>query len=103
LFIQSEPTTDLDAPRTDETWAVQEVNAPDARTGQRYHQWQKPLEIIGRFIRHTTDEGDLVVDPFVGTGTTVLKAAELGRRAIGCDIDQEMLETAQKRGCEYES
>jgi DNA modification methylase len=101
LFIQSDPATDLDAPRTDETWAVQEINAPDARTGQRHHEWQKPLEIVGRFIRHTTDEGDLVVDPFVGTGTTVLKAAELGRRAIGCDIDTEMLETASKRGCEY--
>lgn len=100
LFVQSTPPTEIDSPETSEQWAVQDINAPDGRIGNRHHEWQKPDELVGRFIRHTTSEGDFVVDPFVGTGTTVLKAAELNREAIGCDIDSEMLEIAQKRGCE---
>lgn len=102
LFIQSDPPTELDCPKTSEQWAVQDINAPDARNGTRYHRWQKPEELIRRFIRHTTSEDDLVVDPFVGTGTTVLAAADLGREAIGADKDPEMLEIAEERGCHWD-
>lgn len=99
LFIQSDPARELDSPKTSEQWAVQDVNAPDGRFGDRHHKWQKPDELIERFIRHSTDEGETVIDPFVGTGTTVLKAAELGRDAIGCDHSDEMLSIAVERGC----
>lgn len=99
LFIQSDPPTEIDSPKTSEQWAVQDINSPDARNGERYHEWEKPGELIRRFIRHTTDEGDLVVDPFVGTGTTVLEASNLGRETMGCDDDLGMLEIAEERGC----
>jgi len=99
LFIQSDPPADLDSPLTSEQWAVQEVNAPDARTGERHHRWEKPGELIRRFIRHTTDEDDFVVDPFAGSGTTLLEAADLGRRATGVDNDLDMVELAVERGC----
>lgn len=102
LFIQSDPPTQLNTPKTAEQWAVQDVNAPDARNGQRYHKWEKPEDLISRFIRHTTEEGDLVIDPFVGTGTTVLAAAKLGRRAIGADVDPDMLDIAVDRGCVFD-
>jgi len=50
-------------------------------------------------IRHTTDRGDLVVDPFVGTGTTAIVASELEREVIAGDISENMLEIAAERGC----
>jgi site-specific DNA-adenine methylase len=99
LFIQSDPTTDIDAPLTSEKWAVQDINAPDGRHDGRHHKWQKPREAIDRFIRHTTEEGDTVIDPFVGTGTTALVAAELGRQVIAGDNSSKMLDIAVDRGC----
>lgn len=99
IFIQSEPPTELNSPKTSEQWAVQQVNAPDGRHGDRYHKWQKPDNLIRRLIRHTTNKGDLVVDPFAGTGTTLIQAAQLGRRSQGADIDEEMIKIAEERGC----
>jgi len=99
LFIQSDPTTEIDAPLTSEQWAVQDINAPDGRHDGRHHKWEKPTEIVERFVRHTTTESDLVVDPFVGTGTTALVANELSRDVRAGDNSEEMLEIAEERGC----
>ena len=83
---------------TSEQWAVQEINAPDGRQGDRYHAWQKPLEIAERFIRHTTKAGDKVYDPFACTGTFLIAAAKLGRRGVGIEISTENAAIAEKRG-----
>jgi len=99
LFVQSEPATNIDAPLTSEQWAVQDINAPDGRHDGRHHKWEKPTELVERLIRHTTDRGDLVVDPFVGTGTTAIVASELEREVIAGDISENMLEIAAERGC----
>jgi len=99
LFIQSDPPREIDSPLTSEQWGVQDINAPDGRHGGRHHKWQKPTEIVERFIRHTTDEGDVVLDPFVGTGTTALVANELKREVVAGDNNTEMLDTAVERGC----
>jgi len=99
LFIQSDPSRDIDAPLTTEQWAVQDINAPDGRHDGRHHKWEKPTEIVERFIRHTTDEGDTVVDPFVGTGTTAIVANDLNRELQAGDKSSSMLEIAEERGC----
>ncbi|UXF50921.1 MAG: DNA methyltransferase [Haloquadratum phage sp.] len=99
LFVQSEPAVELDAPLTSERWGVQDINAPDGRHDGRHHKWEKPAELIDRFIRHTTEEGDTVVDPFVGTGTTALVAHDLGRDVVAGDNSAEMLDIAVERGC----
>ncbi len=75
------------------------MNAPDGRQGERFYRWQKPDELAERFIRHSTAEGGLVVDPFAGSGTFLLAAHRLGRRAVGAEIDDEALRIAQARGC----
>jgi len=99
LFYRGEHAPALDCPLTNEQWAVQEINAPDGRQGDRYHAWQKPMEIAERFIRHSTKPGAVVFDPFACTGTFLLAAAKLGRKGIGFEIDPENAQIAFDRGC----
>lgn len=101
LFYRGMNAPMLDCPLTAEQWAVQEINAPDGRQGDRYHAWQKPMEIAERFIRHSTKTGDTVYDPFACTGTFLLASAKLGRKAYGCEIDPENAKIAIERGCVY--
>lgn len=82
-----------------EQFTVMPINAPDARQGDRYHEWQKPLELANRLILQSTNEKDIVIDPFVGTGTFILAANERGRIGSGCDVDDTALDIAIKRGC----
>ena len=99
LFFRGKNAPTLDCPLTSEQWAVQEINAPDGRQGDRYHAWQKPMEIAERFIRHSTKSGDIVYDPFACTGTFLLAAAKLGRKSFGCEINPDNAKIAVERGC----
>ena len=101
LFYRGKNAPMLDCPLTAEQWAVQEINAPDGRQGDRYHAWQKPMEIAERFIRHSTKTGDTVYDPFACTGTFLLASAKLGRKSYGCEIDPNNAKIAIERGCVY--
>lgn len=51
------------------------------------HPTQKPLELVRRLIAAATREGDRVVDPFGGAGTTFVACEALGRRWLGCELD----------------
>jgi len=82
-----------------ELFSVQDINAPDGRQGDRFHEWQKPLELAERIIRHSTKPGDRVIDPFCCTGSFLLAASALGRVAAGCDISKKNLAIAVERGC----
>lgn len=61
------------------------------------HPTQKPLALLERIIEASSDEGDLIVDPFVGSGTTGLAATRLGRRFIGIDTEARFLKLAIDR------
>ena len=98
LYYRGVEAPSLNCPLTNEQWAVQEINAPDGRIGDRYHAWQKPLELAERFIRHSTKQGDVVFDPFACTGTFLLAASKLGRRSYGFELKRENAEIARKRG-----
>lgn len=56
-----------------------------------------PVEIPKRMIEAFTDKGDVVLDPFIGSGTTALAAKELGRRYIGFDISAKYCQMANER------
>ncbi len=56
-----------------------------------------PAELPGRLIRLYTYAGDLVVDPFMGSGSTLVAAAKLARRYVGYDLDPEYVEIARRR------
>jgi adenine-specific DNA-methyltransferase len=61
------------------------------------HPCQFPIELAERLIEAFTDKGELVVDPYVGAGSTVAAAILLGRRGAGCDIVPEYVQLARKR------
>lgn len=61
------------------------------------HQTQKPLELMKWLVGLLSNENDLVLDPFMGTGTTCLACKELNRNYIGIELKQEFYEIAEKR------
>lgn len=61
------------------------------------HPTQKPEYLLERIILASTREGDLVLDPFVGSGTTAVVAQKLGRRCVGIDSEPEYIEIAERR------
>jgi site-specific DNA-methyltransferase (adenine-specific) len=66
-------------------------------TVQRWHPVSKPLGLLDKLIRVTTDEGDLVCDPFMGGGSTLDAAKQANRRAIGIEIEERYCEIAARR------
>jgi site-specific DNA-methyltransferase (adenine-specific)/adenine-specific DNA-methyltransferase len=58
---------------------------------------QKPEELLERIIRASTNEGDVVADFFMGSGTTQAVAQKMGRKWLGCDINLGSIQTATKR------
>jgi site-specific DNA-methyltransferase (adenine-specific) len=61
------------------------------------HPTQKPVDLIRRLVLASSAPGQLVVDPFVGSGTTAVVAEELGRRWIACDADPRYVGLARAR------
>lgn len=61
------------------------------------HPSQKPVDLIAKLIAAATDEGDLVVDPFLGSGTTAVVAQALGRRWLGIEADAKFVKLARRR------
>ena len=82
-------------------WADDAVAVPniqrDMPVGDRQHPNEKPLELVHKFIHWTTQPDDLVLDPFMGSGTTLRAAKDLGRRAIGIEIEEKYCEIAARR------
>ncbi|MBU4174363.1 MAG: site-specific DNA-methyltransferase [Actinobacteria bacterium] len=77
---------------------VWEITAP-VKSEKVYgkHPTQKPLKLLSRIILASTTEDALILDPFVGSGTTVVAAIAEGRHAIGIDIEKDYLDIAIKR------
>ena len=61
------------------------------------HPTEKPLEIIEKLILVASSEGDLIFDPFMGSGTTAAACKEINRNFIGCEIEAKYCEIAEKR------
>ena len=61
------------------------------------HPCQLPIHLLERLILMTTDENDLVLDPFMGTGTTAVAAKHLGRKYIGFEIDTKYVEMTKEK------
>ena len=58
------------------------------------HPTQKPEELLRKLVLASSNENDLIVDPFSGSGTTLVVADQLGRKWLGCDLNGEYNEMA---------
>jgi len=76
-------------------WRFSPPSDEEKRLGK--HPTQKPLALIGRCLRATTDPGDLVLDPFAGSGSTGVAALQLDRSFIGYEQNQTYAELASRR------
>ena len=73
------------------------ATAPKSEKKFGKHPTQKPIKLLERLITAASKEGDLVLDPFNGSGTTGIVAHILKRRYIGIELDKEFLELTKKR------
>ncbi|GBF32877.1 type III restriction-modification system methylation subunit [Desulfocucumis palustris] len=86
---------DLQNMPIDNTWLLPYIAAPSyERTG---FPTQKPEVLLARVINALSKPGDLILDCFIGSGTTAAVAQKLGRRWIGCDINKGAIQTTAKR------
>ncbi len=76
-------------------WSI--PTAPKREKLHGSHPTQKPLELLLRLIAICSKEGDIVLDPFCGSGTSGVAALTLGRKYIGIDLDIEHLALAKRR------
>jgi site-specific DNA-methyltransferase (adenine-specific) len=67
------------------------------KNGRAAHPTQKPVSLIERIIIASSNKGDIVLDPFLGSGTTATVAQILERKWIGIEIDDKYIEIAEKR------
>jgi len=78
-----------------DVWEIPNVKANHVE--KTIHPCQFPVELIERLVLALTDEGDWVLDPFIGVGTTAIAALMHGRRAIGAEIVPEYVKIAKER------
>lgn len=70
---------------------------PIVSAKNRIHTTQKPVELMRDLIMIHSNEGDIVLDPFIGSGTTAVAALETGRKYIGYEIDERYYTAAIER------
>ena len=61
------------------------------------HPTQKPLSILKKLIEVSSNKGDLILDPFMGVGSTAVACKELGRNFIGCELNEEYVKKGNER------
>jgi len=83
-------------PPHSDTWFFSRV-AGTFNERRGWHGCQMPEQLLGRIIRACSDEGDLVLDPFAGSGTTLAAAKKLNRRFLGFELSEEYARNVETR------
>jgi DNA modification methylase len=76
------------------------ITSTKASYGVSSHPTEKPIGICEKIIKINSNEGDLILDPFLGSGTTAVACVNLNRHYIGIELDQSYVEIARKRVAE---
>ena len=80
----------------DDVWHASRV-CGTFKEREGWHGCQMPLAVLDRIIKSASNPGDVVLDPFNGSGTTVLSAALLGRKYVGIELNEEYVALARRR------
>lgn len=91
LFFRKGPAFSINEPGTKSIFEVDNI------VGGRCHPAQKPIELMVTLIRNSSQPGDIVLDPMMGSGTTGVAAMLYGRRFIGFENDPEYIAVAKRR------
>ena len=83
------------------------INNPSSQTvhnfdniiGNKQHPTEKPVELMKLYVGNSSQVGDTVLDPFMGSGSTGVACKELGRNFIGVELDKQYFDIATKRIC----
>ena len=86
LYCNKNPSTD--------------INVQSEKDKQAIILGSNIIEIAENFIKHSTNKGDMVFDPFAGEGKFIISATKLGRQAFGFESDNEKIDIAVQKGCE---
>lgn len=78
-----------------DVWETSLTKPSEKKCGK--HPTQKPIELLEKIILSSTDEGDLILDPFNGSGTTGIVANRLNRKYIGIETEKEYLDLTIRR------
>lgn len=78
-------------------WGVRGIWYINSVRANKDHEAQFPVELVERVIRLYTDEGDTILDPFMGSGTTAIAAIRTGRKYIGIEKEQKYVDLANKK------
>lgn len=70
---------------------------PSINGKKRFHKAEKPLELIKEYVLLHSFEGDTILDPYMGSGTTCLACKELGRKFVGIEIREDFYEISKER------
>lgn len=79
---------------------LNDLGVPDILQAPRVHggyPTEKPVELLSILVRQSTAAGELVIDPFLGSGSTGVAATRAGRRFAGCDVNANAVQLAIKR------
>ena len=82
-------------------WTITAAGRAEKKHGK--HPTQKPLALIERCLRASTNLGDVILDPFSGSGSTGVAALGMGRKFIGYELQEEFVELARRRLAKYAS
>ena len=83
--------------RSDWTLPICSGNERIKKNGKKVHSTQKPESLLHRILLASTNKGDFVFDPFLGTGTTAVVAKKLGRNYFGIENEKKYFKTAKQR------
>jgi len=87
--------------RINECGTADILSVPNKKTkgadGKNIHDTEKPVELMEVLIRNSSKDGDVVLDPFMGSGTTAVACINTNRNYIGFEIDPDYYEAAQER------
>lgn len=72
-------------------------NGCTSKEKERFHPTQKPVGVMKWCVTHLPDDVNLILDPFMGSGTTGVACAEMGRKFIGIELEEEYFEISCKR------
>lgn len=96
--VNNKPENNLDYDITNTAGLVSDISRPE-----REHPAPRTLDVMKRIISNFTNENDLILDPFLGSGTTAIAAYDLKRRYIGIEKEPKYYEIAKKRIEEFKA